>query len=401
MTSHRTHEVETLIVGGGPAGSVAGWLLAGFGVETAIVDRAAFPRAKACGEFVNGGGVAALERLGLLDVVRGLDPAPIAGWTMRAPTEQRAEGRYRHGSGFGVPRARLDEALLDAARLRGARVEERQTVTAIEREGSRLLITTRGPDGARRWRTRVLLGADGLRSVVARRLGLIARQPRLRKVSITYRLQGVGPRRDVGHLWFAPHGTVGLAPVHVGAPLWNATAVFYADAWGRVIARGRRGAFVAAMEAAGFRWDGPPEFVEGPWSSGPFDWPVRTPAADGVLLLGDAAGYYDPLTGQGIAHAIRTAEVAAPLAAEIVRAGDRDRIATEYVRRVRGMNASARRVQRVVEAVVAGSISRRYAVRALRGAPGVADRVVDVLGDGAPLSALLRLRWGRNAGVTL
>src|SRR6185503_2280361 len=101
---------------------------------------------------------------------------------------------------------------------------------------------------------------------------------------------------------------------------WNATVVVDADREGRAVAGDpARFALERIAETLGGSWRG--RRVDGPWASGPFDWPTRRTVADGVVLVGDAAGYYDPLTGQGIYRALRSAELAARAIDSALRGG--------------------------------------------------------------------------------
>ena len=225
---------DVLVVGGGPAGSTAARLLAQLGWTVRLLDRARFPRPKPCGECLNPGAVAALERLGVLERVLALQPASLDGWTVSAERAV-ARGRFPHGAGgLSLDRARLDAALLDAARAAGVEVVEGTRVTGLvhtaeEKRAGTVAVLTAAP-GHPVHRARIVVGADGLRSVVARALSAYRRSPRLRKLSITLHVEGAGldPRR--GRLWIDGEGTVGLAALDPDGRSWNATAVVDADA---------------------------------------------------------------------------------------------------------------------------------------------------------------------------
>ena len=120
-------------------------------------------------------------------------------------------------------------------------------------------------------------------------------------------------------MFFGHSGSVGLAPVHADEPLWNGTVVVPSRRYGRELASSPVEFFLHAFTRAPFEWDDRPDIVNGPWASGPFDWPTRRAIADGALLVGDASGYFDPLTGQGLYRAFRSAEVAAPIIVRAVR----------------------------------------------------------------------------------
>jgi flavin-dependent dehydrogenase len=370
---------DVLVVGGGPAGSTTARLLALRGRKVLLLDRARFPRAKACGECLNPGAVAALARLGVLEDVLALGPAPLDGWAVGAE-RALARGRFPVGQGgLALDRARLDHALLDAARRAGVEV----------REGTRVL-----PGDPALGAARVVVGADGLRSVVARSVAAYRRTPRIRKLSITLHVEGVALDPREGRIWLDALGTVGLAPLDPAGRLWNATVVADAPTRGREVAGdpaafalGRLAAVLAAMPDAG----PPPRLVAGPWTSGPFDWPARRAVADGVVLVGDAAGYFDPLTGQGIFRALRSAELAAGAIDTALGAGRAlRRDLAPYERALRREWRAPLRVQHGVEAVISKGPLRRAAITLLGRGPRPMDALIAVTGDLVRPRALLR-----------
>ena len=386
---------DVLVVGAGPAGSALAGLLAARGRTVRVVDRARFPRPKPCGECLNPGAVAALERLGLLDAVLELEPAVLRGWDVETDGGRTARGRFGDGSwGMAVARERLDLRLVEVARARGAVVEEGVRVVGARAgsAGDPPAALVREPDGAEREaRARVVVGADGLRSVVARAVDAVRRPPRLRKLSLTCRVEGEGPAADRGRLVLRDGLTVGLAPVQRGGGRWNATVVVGSERDGRAVAADPEGFAAAALDGGLGPWPGGRRVVGGPWASGPFDWPMRRAAAPGVLLVGDAAGYYDPLTGQGIYRALLSAELAADAIDRALAAGRTfEDPFDSYARRLRRALAPGRRVQRVVEGVVSRPWLRRAVVGRLGTAGPSMDALVRVTGDAAPASSLLR-----------
>jgi flavin-dependent dehydrogenase len=125
-------------------------------------------------------------------------------------------------------------------------------------------------------------------------------------------------------------------------------------------------------------------------ATGPFDWPVRAVVADGALLVGDAAGYYDPFTGQGICRALADAEQASAVAATALAAGSvRARDLLPYQRGRRPLRASLR-LQRIIEHFVARPRLLAAAAERLARRPPLADALVAVTGDLLPVRSLLR-----------
>ena len=390
-------DADVVVVGAGPAGSMVAGLLAEEGWRVHLLDRARFPRPKPCGECVNPGAVALLRKLGVLDEVLERRPAPLKGWRIETTGGSRAMATFQRGArGLGIARAELDHVLVRRAVERGATLEEGVRASGVEplRRGARVRVRDQeGTPGTRRGR--MVVGADGLRSVVARSLDAYRRSPRIRKLSLTVRLRGKGPDRDRGLLVLGDRRTVGLAPVHETADLWNATVVTRSGSEGRKVAGGDPDAFVLrALRDAGIGWRGTPELMGGPWASGPFDWPVRRCVGPSVLLVGDAAGYFDPLTGQGIRRALRSAVLAARAIDSVLRGdGESGEALAEYDRALRREWAPGRRVQRIVEAVVSRRALRERFVDRLSSAPHAADILVGVTGDVTPARRLLGPRF--------
>lgn len=426
---HPEGTADAVIVGAGPAGSVTASLLARQGLRVVLVDRQAFPRDKPCGECLSAQATRVLNRLGMLDAVEATQPAILHGWTIHAPGGARFTGRFGDdGPALAIERRRLDAVLLDAARAAGAQFFQAH-VTDLLRPGDANIaanVAGRGPgssDGGPTRATgvhgsvtgvagrdahgrpfllhaRLVVGADGLRSVVARRLGLVRRAPRLRKVSLTTHIDAPGlfpPGADwLGEMHLAEGACVGLAPVDATGRRVNLTLVVA----GRPAAlrEQRPEAFVrnwirrmpALRDRLGARL-GAGLHVEGPFlASGPFDVPVRAVATDGAVLVGDAAGYYDPFTGQGIYRALAAAELLAGIAGRALRFGDTSaRRLAPYGRQLSRIVTSGRRLQHVVEWALSRPGRADRVVRRLARSPDMADMLVAVTGDARPVRALL------------
>ncbi|NIP80830.1 MAG: hypothetical protein GWM90_17080 [Gemmatimonadetes bacterium] len=379
-------------MGAGPGGSIAALLLARHGLDVALLDRAAFPRPKPCGDCLSAAATDLLDRLGLLDRVRAAGAVGIRRWDIVAPGGAVAVGRFPGRPALALERRLLDPVLLDAARRAGAGFRQ-ATATGLLRDGAgRVMgVRARTPEGLDlTLRARLVVGADGLRSVVARRLGVIRRPPRLRKVSLTAHVAGLTPMSH-GEMHVLAGGCIGLAPA---GPRHNVT----------LVVSGRRLDALRSLGAPAFfrRWvDRAPGVAERLGdrepdellASGPFDWPTLSPVADGAALVGDAAGYYDPFTGQGIYQAMASAEQLA-LAVAPVLAADADdhrldRALRDYAHARRGITSPARRVQRIVEAVVSRPALADAVLARLRRSTVAMDRLVEVTGDLRPPRALL------------
>jgi flavin-dependent dehydrogenase len=396
-------DADVIVVGGGPAGAATSAALARAGVDVLVLDRAHFPRAKACSEYLSPEASRVLASMGALEEVEGAGPAQLAGMRVRAPNGTWLRGEFAavHGFrgfrdwGLALPRECLDAILLDCARRAGARVEERTRVVELGEDGTGRVIGVRvlRRGGSAIHRARVVVGADGLRSVVARRLGLarVGRWPR--RVALVAHYRGVDGVGDCGEMHVERGGYAGLADV--GGGLTNVALVVPA----------RRGREIAAAGAAAFleRWLGArahlaPRFaraerVSPVLATGPFASHSRRAWAPGAALVGDAADFFDPFTGEGIYAALRGGEM---LAAHLLAAGDAaDRAAVDgalraYDRARREEFGGKWIVERLIGGAVASCFLMNRAARALAARRDLADLLVGVTGDFVPAREVLR-----------
>jgi flavin-dependent dehydrogenase len=310
-----------LVVGGGPAGSATALLLAAAGRSVVLVDRAAFPRDKACSEYMSPEAVRILDRLGVLGALEREGAVPLAGTAVTGARGARLHGRFDlaggrpfRPTGLSVSRRILDHRLLAAAAAGGVTVLERTAVESLVRDGDGVAgAVARGPDGGRVLiPARLTVGADGLRSVVGRRLGR-RRQGGLRRIAFVAHLDGVEGMGDSAEMFVGRRGYVGLNPIGGGR---TNVALVVPRREARA-ARGRSADFFREA-LADFPGVAPrlqrSRVAREVLATGPFAaWSGRV-TADGAALVGDAADFFDPFTGEGIYSALRGAELLAETA---------------------------------------------------------------------------------------
>jgi menaquinone-9 beta-reductase len=378
--------VEIAVIGGGPAGAVLAARLARAGHEVAVLERAPTWRWRAGGVFTSPAAVAALRRAGVDAPTIAAVARPIPA--MRVETPGGTSFRLTYGAdaggepAVGFDRSRLDPALLELAVHAGADVRLGWTVTALDPAAGRLQV--RGPGGTfASLRAGVVVGADGLRSIVARAAG-VARPPRLGpRVGLTYHLPDPDPTpaRDA-RMRLLRDGYVGVAPVAGGrlnvgivlGPTWRAEL---ADRGGRAVA----GSIVAAIppiedDSGAWRDGCPTDAVVGAW---PIGHRVSRRAGPGWLLVGDAAGFLDPFTGEGLHRALVSSELAA--AAIRARARGKRGAFAAYERAMQRRFLAKDGVSWLVQAFLARPMLFEYAARRVAARPAVRATLGLVMGD--------------------
>ncbi|HUF93842.1 MAG TPA: NAD(P)/FAD-dependent oxidoreductase [Candidatus Limnocylindria bacterium] len=397
-------DADVIVVGAGPAGAATSLLLAEHGLAVITLDRARFPRDKICGEYLSPEAGRVLDRLGVLKALDGAGAVPLAGMRITAPDGTRLQGVYPstgafrpyRGHALGVSRTVLDAILADRLRALGVDFREHVRVTDVVRaEGAVAGVRATGEDGAPSiLHAPLVIAADGRASVVAQRLG--CRRPhRLRRMAVTTYVSGIDGCRDFGEIFIDPPDYAILNPLapdrvnlSVVVPLehaapWSARLAQFLEA--RVkhmphLARRLAGARVVAPVQA----------------MGPLAYRVSPPREGGVLLVGDAAGFYDPFTGEGVYTALRSAELAAEVAAHALRTGDVSaRGLAPYQRRRAEVFDDKAKVTRALQVLIRHRRLANLAARLLARRAALLDTMLGVIGDYVPARALLKAAFSR------
>lgn len=309
----RMDAYDIAIVGAGPAGALCAWLLAGDepGRRVVLLDAESRPRQRPCGEYISPGGLGVLQRAGLLQQVCATGAKRLTGLALCGPHGGHAVP-YRPvlglvpplPFGLGVRRERLDLALQEAAASR-CRLLRQTRVSSLRRNGDGWEL--RSTDGAA-LRARLVIGADGRGSMVRRSCGLDRRPSRVR-FALVARAHGVA-HGEAGEMHLGPLGQIGLCPLGDGEVNLNLLLAPDASALLRRMPRERllRAALAATPGLAARTRHA----ALGPvMATGSLPQGCRSIAADGVALVGDAGGFCDPFTGEGMSLAMRGAELLA------------------------------------------------------------------------------------------
>jgi flavin-dependent dehydrogenase len=391
-----------VVVGGGPAGAATAVFLRRRGVPVLLLEKAHMPRPKPCSESLSPEATLLLEELGVLaDLLtgqhgtsHGFDIHPYNGRPFRGSFAPRSGGNPARQISLSIPRLRLDPALLGAARTAGTEVREGWSVRDVGPwDGKARQVSGRDAEGRPfSLRTSLLIAADGVHSTVARRLHL-ARQSRLRQIAIVTHMRGVADLSTHGEMHVTPRGYCGIAPL--GGDLANVTIVVPnsegAAVAGKASATGGRAPgesvvsyfldHLAAYPHISGRL-GHAQIVAGPWTTSGLAWRVQRRSDDGLLLIGDAGGYYDPFTGEGIYRALRCGQVAARISAAALARGDTRAAALRpYSRWYAGEFFPKRLVEIIIHEVTTRPWLFAHVAGRLRRRPHLADAMVCATGD--------------------
>ncbi|HWZ27271.1 MAG TPA: NAD(P)/FAD-dependent oxidoreductase [Gemmatimonadales bacterium] len=393
---------DACVVGAGPAGSVTALLLARQGARVLLLDRARFPRDKPCSEYLTPETTRVLQRLGdgVLEAVEGRSHARLTGMKLVTPDGTEAVGRFRAGPGyapprpyaFALPRTAFDQILVEAAVRAGAELREETTVDDLVWESGAVggVKARESGVGSRLLRARLVIGADGLRSVVARRLGYRRSGPP-RRIAYSAHAADVSGMTDVGEMHIGTDGYVGMGPIGDGettvalvVPASHASpALTHPEGFVRALDRfpGIRGRFRAER------------LTRAILATGPFAQWSRASTADGALLVGDAADFFDPFTGQGIYSALTGAELAAGAIGAALGAAESGPIpasALEGYRRGRRRAFAGKWVlERLIGVGVGWPMLATRVVRRLARRPDLADLLVGATGNFIPAGRVL------------
>ena len=296
-------DADVLVVGAGPAGAAVSILLARQGHRVLLVDRATFPRDKACAEYFSPACTEFLAQLGVLDAVLAAAPQRLQGMRVTDHRGRSCWGRFVQDGqclyGLALPRLVLDHLLVQQACREGVELRTGLWVRQPLLDGQRV-VGVSGQQAHRQTtvRTRLVIAADGVHSTLARRLGLVRQVRWLQHVALVTHYAGVSPIRPWGEMFLIPSGYIGLAPV--SDALVNVSVVVRAAHL--AAAQEKPEVFVAQTVQAH------PELqqrftravrVTRLLATGPMAQRTACPQHDGILFIGDAAGFFDPFTGQG------------------------------------------------------------------------------------------------------
>ncbi|MDQ6695324.1 MAG: NAD(P)/FAD-dependent oxidoreductase [Chloroflexota bacterium] len=314
---------DAIVVGAGPAGSATSALLAKKGLSVLLLDKAAFPRDKACGEYTSADTEEVLSRIGALKAVEDAGARRLSAMRVISPAGHGFSMEYNAPQVLATQRRSLDAALVAYALQCGAEVRERSRVeSVVVTEGHVHGVTLRTRSGTIQEESRLVIGADGVHSAVVRSLGLAAPLRWPQNLGMVAHYRGYSGLDNWGEMHVSRYGYAGLAPqsgglLNVGLvmPMKSARAV------GEVSSVERFERFANLFPGVSERLCDA-ERVSQVRGVGPIGARVKRVYGHGYLLVGDAAGFFDPFTGEGVYKALRGAELASTVAWQALEEND-------------------------------------------------------------------------------
>ena len=307
--TNTANDVDVLILGGGMAGSACAIHLAKHGVSSQVIDKADFPREKVCGEGLLPEGAKHLEKLIGSDALQQIQAQPFMGIHYRSGA-QEAIGHFKHGQGLGLRRHRIDHLLFEQSQKNPLIKRTRAQVTKMETHEDR--VTLQSKDG-QTYQGHYLIAADGLNSPTRRILNLDAGLPHRKRYALRRHYQ---------------LSDTALQPKYVEVSACSGFESY-------VTPVGTHEMGVAFLVEDHFLKKGPKD-LEAKWqhlcqnahpylaqrlshaqplgpaaACGPLQRSATRAYAQRTLLIGDAAGFVDAITGEGMSLALHTAELAA------------------------------------------------------------------------------------------
>lgn len=369
-------DADVVIAGAGPAGAVAALVLARAGARVIVFDRARFPRRKLCGDTVNPGALALLRRLGLGAAAGSF---VIPGVVVTGDRGLRIAGDYGNGiTGRAILREHLDQALVHAAASAGARIEEEVRVVGVTSAGHQIDgLTLRARSGLTApVRARIVIAADGSYSRLTRSVGVARLAAAPRRWAVGAYFTDVAHASAFGEMHIRRTKYIGVARLPGGLTnvcvvssdrrsLRDPALLLSETIRAEAVLRDR---FVDARRVV------PPILL------GPLAVDCSAAGLPGLLVAGDAAGFVDPMTGDGLRFTIRGAELAAEEALRALEHGCADAHQRLQARRRREFSAKWR-FNRALRSLLRVPSGVSAAERAASVLPWLAEHAIRYAGD--------------------
>jgi len=391
-------QYDVLIIGAGPAGSATALFLHQKGYRVGVLDQSKFPRDKVCGEFISPAADSILHELGLLDTIQQRRPVRLKGVAVSAYAGPELLIDYPDDAGramtsLSLPRFEFDHLLFEKMKSVGIDVLEQHRVDdLIFDEGQ--VVGVKGRDASNRnfeYRSRVVVDAGGRNAVSLRRLNLRKPSRRAGKIALAAHWQTENLPDPYCYMHISSPGYTGMA--QVGNDALNIVLVVNADElkgqdpqsfYRKTVLGNPKRARI--LEGA--------EISERVRTVDSLAYDIDPVPCGGLMLVGDAMGFIDPFTGEGIYLSLRSAQLAAATLDAALQRGEASRSALAGYEVQRGLEFGKKfTLSRMLQALIYNPFLCRRVVDLLERNPALAGELVGVIGDYVPASRVVSLSF--------
>ena len=392
---------DVIVIGGGPAGSASALFLAGYGYQVVLLDQARFPRDKVCGEFISPAADAILKRLGVLSEIEAWSPLRLRGVAISSYEKTGfavdypfLPGTTRPMTSLSLPRRVLDRLLIERVKQSGVAVKEGHKVTdLIIEEGQ--VAGVRGRDDSKtlfEFRASVVVEAGGRNSVSLRRFDLKKKSRGSGKIALAAHWTTPQPLDKYCAMHISPPGYTGIAPTGEG----QANVVLVVDKKSLQGGHDLHDFYVRTVLKNPLRRKllDRAEVEENVRSVDSLAFSVRPQQIGGLVLVGDASGFIDPFTGEGIYLSLRSAEIASDVIDQSFKRNDfsREALAVYERRRKREFNKKFL-LSKIFQRLIYNPPLCNRVIQTLARNPEQAGTLVGVIGDYIPAEQIVSFRF--------
>jgi flavin-dependent dehydrogenase len=391
---------DVIVIGGGPAGCAAALGLNRLGYRVVLCDQAKFPRDKVCGEFISPAADPILKRLGVLDRIEALSPKRLKGVAISSYEGEEVvidypqlPGMDARPTSLSVPRYELDANFMEQVKQVGVEVREQHKVTSFLFSEGRV-IGVRGWDENKTsftFKAPLVIDAGGRNALSLKSMGLKKESAGNTKIAMAAHWQGAQIADDYCYMHVSHPGYTGISSV--GRDRANVVLVvnhqsmrgekpdrFYLDAVMRNCHRRK------ILQDA--------ECIESVRAVESLAFSVKPVACGGLLLVGDAMGFIDPFTGEGIYLSLRSSEIAVEVADNAFKKSDwSNEMLKDYEVRRRQEFDKKFLLSRIFQKLIYSRFFCDRVVRALQRKPELAETLVGVIGDLSPAQTAVSFKF--------
>ncbi len=392
---------DVIVIGGGPAGSASALFLARAGYKVALLDQARFPKDKVCGEFISPAADAILENLGVLSAIEALSPLRLKGVAISSYEKSGfvvdyppLPGTTSPMTSLSLPRMVFDRLLIEKVGQAGVAVKEGHKVTDFIVEEGRV-VGVRGRDDSKtafEFRASVVVDAGGRNGVSLRRFDLKKKSRGSSKIALAAHWTTDQPLQKYCTMHISHPGYTGIAPTGEN----QANVVLVVDKKSLQGENDLHEFYVRTVLQNPLRRNllGQAQVTEQARSVDSLGFSVCPPTVGGLVLVGDASGFIDPFTGEGIYLSLRSAEIAGEVIDACFKRNDfsKDALAV-YERRRKKEFHKKFLLSKILQFLIYNPPLCNRVIQTLARNPDQAATLVGVIGDYIPAGQVVSLKY--------